>query len=75
MDDIKLWRVYRSDINKLPGWSFEYMVKECYVLAKTWERAKGIAKDRYPSMFDDIAKKEVLVELVDMSNERGLMAN
>lgn len=72
MDGIKLWRVYRKDIKNLPWYCREYMTPECYVLAKTWERAKGIAKSKYSSMFDDISKSDVLVEEVMFNEERIL---
>jgi hypothetical protein len=72
---MQLWRVYRKDINELPWYSGEYMTKECYVISKTWERAKGIAKDRYPSLFEDILKADVLVELADISKERVICSN
>lgn len=72
MNEIKLWRVYRKDIKRLPWYANEYMTPECLVLAKTWQRAKGIAKDRHSSLFDDIAKEEVLVEEVNFDEERSL---
>lgn len=71
---IKLYRVYRKDMNEQPWYATEYMSLECYILAKTWERAKGIAKDKYPSLFDNIPKKDVLVEEVVFDTERALIS-
>lgn len=71
--EIKLWRVYRSDMLNLPWYSGEYMTRECYVLSTTWQRAKGIAKDKFPSLFEDIPKNQVLVEEVSLTEERALI--
>lgn len=67
---IKLYRVYRGDINNQPWYASKYMTLSCLVLAKSWERAKGIAKVECPSLFDNIAKKDVLVEEVQLDVER-----
>lgn len=68
--EIKLFRVYRGDIKSQPWYAYEYMTLQCFVLAKTRERAKGIAKIECPSMFEDIAKKDVFVEEVKIDSER-----
>jgi len=63
---LKVFRVYRKDINELPGWWNEVAYREVYCVAENVNQAKGIALAEHRSLMNNIAKKDILVEEITL---------
>jgi len=59
---LKIYRIYRKDIEDLPWYSNEYMTKECIVVARSSVIAKGIVLEKYDLADTNYSKKNILVE-------------
>ena len=63
---LNVYRVYRKDINELPGYWHEIGYREVYCVAENPNQAKGIALAKHRSLMDNIAKRDVLVEEIKL---------
>ena len=68
---MKIFRVYRKDINELPGWWHKIGYREVCCVAENPNQAKGIALAKHRSLMDNIAKKDILVE--ELTLEIGMI--
>ena len=63
---MNVYRVYRKDMKDLPLWYHEIGYREVYCVADNPNQAKGIALDKHRSLADNIAKKDILVEEIEL---------
>lgn len=67
-----LWRVYRTDDKRVKSYELEMETNECLVIAPSAIVAKGLALLKHPDFIwpPHVTKKDILVELLDMSTPR-----
>ena len=63
---MKVFRIYRKDINELPEWWYEVGYREVICVAENANQAKGIALAKHRSLIDNIAKRDILVEEITL---------
>ena len=63
-NSLKLWKVRKLDYCAYSDY------EGCIVVAQTWQRAKGIALDRYPYWKDHFrGRKNIVVEEIKVAGE------
>lgn len=64
---LRLWKVRQLEYCQYTDY------EGCIVVATTWQRAKGIALDRYP-YWKERGKDNVIVEEIDIIEEKIILA-